>query len=187
MVVLFTFHSPVSVHLTDFGTTGKLADFETLLTFVVDSARSQIHADGLSFFISPFDVSKLMILLLVQVEKLGCDVEHLKFGNHPDLEEIWLGCNSKYQTDFSSFEETHSKSVANLEHIWNLNPDEILSLRDLQQVSISNCQTLKSLFPTSLATHLVTLDVRAYATLVEIFVEGERAFEGDVKNLRLTD
>ncbi|KOM55295.1 hypothetical protein LR48_Vigan10g118700 [Vigna angularis] len=56
MVVLFTFHSSVSVHLADFGTTGKLADFGTLFTFVVDSAGSQIHADGVSFFISPFDV-----------------------------------------------------------------------------------------------------------------------------------
>ncbi|XP_047154815.1 lectin 5-like [Vigna umbellata] len=36
-------------------TTGKLADFETVFTFVVDSAGSQIHADGLSFFIIPFD------------------------------------------------------------------------------------------------------------------------------------
>ncbi|QCD81950.1 hypothetical protein DEO72_LG2g2282 [Vigna unguiculata] len=35
--------------------TGKVADFETVFTFVVDSAGSQIHADGLSFFIIPFD------------------------------------------------------------------------------------------------------------------------------------
>ncbi|KHN45307.1 agglutinin-2-like [Glycine soja] len=37
-------------------TTGKLADFETDFSFVVDyySAGSQIHADGLSFFIIPF-------------------------------------------------------------------------------------------------------------------------------------
>ncbi|KOM31660.1 hypothetical protein LR48_Vigan01g121500 [Vigna angularis] len=37
-------------------TTGTLANFGTLFTFVVDSAGSQIHTDGLSFFISPFDV-----------------------------------------------------------------------------------------------------------------------------------
>ncbi|CAJ1940319.1 unnamed protein product [Sphenostylis stenocarpa] len=36
-------------------TSGKLADFETVFSFVVDSAGSQIHADGLSFFIIPFD------------------------------------------------------------------------------------------------------------------------------------
>ncbi|XP_014493516.1 agglutinin-2-like [Vigna radiata var. radiata] len=34
---------------------GKLADFETVFSFVVDSAGSQIHADGLAFFILPFD------------------------------------------------------------------------------------------------------------------------------------
>jgi len=36
-------------------TTGKLADFETTFSFVVDSAGSEIHADGFSFFILPFD------------------------------------------------------------------------------------------------------------------------------------
>ncbi|XP_027364531.1 mannose/glucose-specific lectin-like [Abrus precatorius] len=40
------------VHLWD-KSTGKHANFETEFTFVVDSAGSQIHADGLSFFIIP--------------------------------------------------------------------------------------------------------------------------------------
>ncbi|KAL5166946.1 putative disease resistance protein [Glycine soja] len=56
--------------------------------------------------------------------------------------------------------------LPNLEHIWNTNPDEILSL---QEVSISNCQSLKSLFPTSVANHLAKLDVSSCATLEEIF------------------
>ncbi|KAK7317692.1 hypothetical protein RJT34_02130 [Clitoria ternatea] len=41
------------VHLWD-KTTGKLADFVTEFSFVVDSIGSPIHADGLSFFIIPF-------------------------------------------------------------------------------------------------------------------------------------
>jgi len=36
-------------------TTGKLADIETVFSFVVDSAGSQVHADGFTFFILPFD------------------------------------------------------------------------------------------------------------------------------------
>ncbi|XP_061355555.1 lectin 5-like [Gastrolobium bilobum] len=35
--------------------TGKLADFETEFSFVVDSAGRAIHADGLAFFMIPFD------------------------------------------------------------------------------------------------------------------------------------
>ncbi|KAK7361036.1 hypothetical protein VNO77_03061 [Canavalia gladiata] len=35
--------------------TGKLASFETEFRFVVDSAGSEIHGDGLSFFITPFN------------------------------------------------------------------------------------------------------------------------------------
>uniref|UniRef100_A0A0R0FCI4 AAA+ ATPase domain-containing protein n=1 Tax=Glycine max TaxID=3847 RepID=A0A0R0FCI4_SOYBN len=68
--------------------------------------------------------------------------------------------------------------LPNLEHIWNPNPDEILSL---QEVCISNCQSLKSLFPTSVANHLAKLDVRSCATLEEIFVENEAALKGETK------
>lgn len=174
-----------------------------------------------------------------EVEKSACDLEHLKFGDHPNLEVIWLGvvpiprndsfnnlqslavveCESlsnvipfyllRFLSNLKEIEVSNCQSVKaifdvkgegadmkpislslkklilnqlpNLEHIWNLNPDEILSLEDLQQVSISNCQTLKSLFPTSVANHLIKLHVRACATLVEIFVEAETAFEGETK------
>ncbi|XP_028213984.1 uncharacterized protein LOC114396282 isoform X2 [Glycine soja] len=68
--------------------------------------------------------------------------------------------------------------LPNLEHIWDPNPDEILSL---QEVCISNCQSLKSLFPTSVANHLAKLDVRSCATLEEIFVENEAALKGETK------
>ncbi|KAG4937123.1 hypothetical protein JHK85_052042 [Glycine max] len=68
--------------------------------------------------------------------------------------------------------------LPNLEHICNPNPDEILSL---QEVCISNCQSLKSLFPTSVANHLAKLDVRSCATLEEIFVENEAALKGETK------
>ncbi|XP_052724944.1 uncharacterized protein LOC108347396 isoform X2 [Vigna angularis] len=174
-----------------------------------------------------------------EVEKSACDLEHLKFGDHPNLEEIWLGvapiprndcfnnlqsiavveCESlsnvipfyllRFLSNLKEIEVSNCQSVKaifdvrgegtymkpislplkklilnqlpNLEHIWNLNPDEILSLQDLQQVSISNCQTLKSLFPTSVANHLVKLHVRACATLVKIFVETETASEVETK------
>ncbi|KAL5166934.1 putative disease resistance protein [Glycine soja] len=68
--------------------------------------------------------------------------------------------------------------LPNLEHICNPNPDEILSL---QEVCISNCQSLKSLFPTSVANHLAKLDVRSCATLEEIIVENEAALKGETK------
>ncbi|RZB53588.1 uncharacterized protein LOC114397487 isoform X1 [Glycine soja] len=71
--------------------------------------------------------------------------------------------------------------LPNLEHIWNLNPDEILSFQEFQEVCISNCQSLKSLFPTSVASHLAMLDVRSCATLEEIFVENEAVMKGETK------
>ncbi|BAT83721.1 hypothetical protein VIGAN_04091900 [Vigna angularis var. angularis] len=174
-----------------------------------------------------------------QVEKSACDIEHLKFGDHSHIQEIWLGvapiptnnsfnnlksltvveCESfpnvipfyllPFLCNLKEIEVSNCQSVKaifdvngaaadmkpislplkklilnqlpNLEHIWNLNPDEILSLQDLQQVSISNCQTLKSLFPTSVANHLVKLHVRACATLVEIFAVADAAINGETK------
>ncbi|KAG4922369.1 hypothetical protein JHK86_051182 [Glycine max] len=71
--------------------------------------------------------------------------------------------------------------LPNLEHIWNLNPDEILSFQEFQEVCISNCQSLKSLFTTSVASHLAMLDVRSCATLEEIFVENEAVMKGETK------
>ncbi|KAG4377901.1 hypothetical protein GLYMA_18G226850v4 [Glycine max] len=138
------------------------------------------------------------------VEKSACDIEHLKFDDHHHLEEIWLGavpipkievsnCHSvKAIFDMKGAEADMKPAsqislplkklilnqLPNLEHIWNPNPDEILSL---QEVCISNCQSLKSLFPTSVANHLAKLDVRSCATLEEIFLENEAALKGETK------
>ncbi|XP_027351357.1 uncharacterized protein LOC113862472 [Abrus precatorius] len=71
--------------------------------------------------------------------------------------------------------------LPNLEYIWNMNPDEILSFQDLEEVYIDSCQSLKSLFPTSLSSHLVTLCVRHCGRLVEIFAEDEAAMKEEPK------
>uniref|UniRef100_K7K2D2 Disease resistance protein At4g27190-like leucine-rich repeats domain-containing protein n=2 Tax=Glycine subgen. Soja TaxID=1462606 RepID=K7K2D2_SOYBN len=71
--------------------------------------------------------------------------------------------------------------LPNLEYIWNLMSDEFLSLQSLQEVYIYSCEKLKSLFPTSVANHLVMLDVRDCARLVEILVENEAALKGETK------
>ncbi|KAL5166974.1 hypothetical protein HKD37_18G051816 [Glycine soja] len=61
------------------------------------------------------------------------------------------------------------------DYIWNLNnPDEIISLQDLQEVYIANCQSLK------MANHLVKL-VKHCERLEEIFVEDEAALKGETK------
>ncbi|RDY07160.1 hypothetical protein CR513_08760, partial [Mucuna pruriens] len=71
--------------------------------------------------------------------------------------------------------------LPNLEYIWNLNSHEFLSLPDLQEVHIYYCQSLKSLFPTSMANHLVIFDVRYCEKLIEFFVEDEAALKGETK------
>ncbi|KAJ1426838.1 P-loop containing nucleoside triphosphate hydrolase [Sesbania bispinosa] len=173
------------------------------------------------------------------------DIRLLKFGDHPQLEEIWLGivpipsdncfnnltslivveceslsnvipfyllpflCNlkemevSKCQSvkaifDVKGIRADNMKPASilslplkklvlnqlpNLEHIWNKDPDEFLNLQGLQEVSIFNCQSLKSLFYTSVTNHLVTLDVKYCERLEEIVVGDEVALEGETKKL----
>ncbi|KAK7340193.1 hypothetical protein VNO77_20889 [Canavalia gladiata] len=178
------------------------------------------------------------------IEKEACDIKHLKFGDHPRLEVIWLGVvpipsdscfnNLKYLgvveceslstvipfyllpflCNLQTIEVVNCQSVKaifdvkyigtdiksasilslplkklilnqlpNLEYICNTNPNEILGLQDLQEVYVYGCKNLKSLFPISVASHLVKLEVRFCARLTEIFTEDETALKEATKQL----
>lgn len=180
----------------------------------------------------------------MQFVKAACDIQQWKFGEHPQLEEIWLGpipvpsnncfnnltslivvgCESlssvipfyllPYLHSLKELEVSNCESVTaifdvkdigedmkptslfslplkklilnqlpNLEYIWNMNPDKIFSLQDLQEVHIYYCQSLKSLLQTSVANHLIKLDVRYCLKLEEIFAEDEAALKGENKQL----
>lgn len=64
------------------------------------------------------------------------------------------------------------EELPNLEHIWNESPQGILSLQCLQQVCVDRCDSIKSLFPASLAIDkLETLEVKYCGRLEEIIEE----------------
>ncbi|TXG65725.1 hypothetical protein EZV62_007000 [Acer yangbiense] len=91
-----------------------------------------------------------------------------------------------------NFEESYSTAVTNqlqqlcisrlpkLKHVWNIkDPQAELSFKSLQQVKVSDCQSLKDLFPASIArslSQLVKLDVENCGQVEEIV-----AMEGEAK------
>ncbi|TXG65713.1 hypothetical protein EZV62_006988 [Acer yangbiense] len=88
-----------------------------------------------------------------------------------------------------NFEESHSRAIMyplqkltihglpNLKHIWNRDPQAGLSFENLQEVSVSDCRSLKDIFPASIArslSQLVELNVYECGKLEEIVAkEGE--------------
>ncbi|XP_030959914.1 disease resistance protein At4g27190-like isoform X2 [Quercus lobata] len=49
-------------------------------------------------------------------------------------------------------------NLPKLKHVWTSDPEAILTFQNLRQVEVSKCETLKSLFPISLAKHLEQLE-----------------------------
>ncbi|KAK3200418.1 hypothetical protein Dsin_023833 [Dipteronia sinensis] len=92
-----------------------------------------------------------------------------------------------------NFEESHSRAVINhqlqqlninwlpkLKHIWNKDPQAELSFENLQKVDVSNCESLKNLFPASIArnlSQLVELNVDSCGKLEDIVAKEREAKE----------
>ncbi|KAK9993147.1 hypothetical protein SO802_022850 [Lithocarpus litseifolius] len=49
-------------------------------------------------------------------------------------------------------------NLPNLKHVWSLGPQAILTVQNLQEVEVSNCKNMKSLFPASVAKSLKQLE-----------------------------
>ncbi|XP_054781980.1 uncharacterized protein LOC129289203 [Prosopis cineraria] len=90
----------------------------------------------------------------------------------------------------SSFalEELTLEQLPNLEHVWDEDPKEILSFQCLQKVYIDGCNSLKSLFPASMAQgkleSLEDLKVKNCEQLVEI-VAGYESVSGGATSISI--
>jgi len=73
-------------------------------------------------------------------------------------------------------------SLPKLEHVWEKDPEGIIGLQLLKEMCVGNCESLKSLFPASVAkdlTRLQVLDVTECEELAEIFRKDEKGEEGE--------
>ncbi|RDX65627.1 hypothetical protein CR513_55700, partial [Mucuna pruriens] len=116
-----------------------------------------------------------------------------------NLEELKVWDCSAAQVIFNMNENRETKALGNriirlkklslsdlpkLEHVWDKNPEGIISLQVLQDMRVERCDYLKSLFPASVAkdlTRLEVLSVTNCSQLVEIFSKDEKAEGGTTK------
>ena len=76
--------------------------------------------------------------------------------------------------------------LPNVTHVWQKDEQRILNFQNLQEVAITNCENLKSLFPAALAKKLEKLEklnVKSCRNLQEIVEKQEVAAEGTEKFL----
>ena len=79
------------------------------------------------------------------MEKSACDIEHLKFGDHHHLEEIWLGVVPIPSNN--CFNSLKSLIVVECESLSNVIPFYLLRfLCNLKEIEVSNCRSVKAIF-----------------------------------------
>jgi len=69
-----------------------------------------------------------------------------------------------------------------LEHVWDKDPEGIIGLQVLKEMCVEYCESLKSLFPASVAKDLITLQVLEVIRckeLADIFKKDEKGEEGE--------
>ncbi|KAI4354195.1 hypothetical protein L6164_003086 [Bauhinia variegata] len=71
--------------------------------------------------------------------------------------------------------------LPNLKHVWNTDPEGIISFQNLQEVQVTRCKHLKNLFTTSLSKKLGKLEkltIESCETMKEIVRKDEATVEG---------
>ncbi|KAK3200438.1 hypothetical protein Dsin_023853 [Dipteronia sinensis] len=126
--------------------------------------------------------NNLKIVWHKRAKESFCNLKSIEVINCALVEEI-------FYFEKVNFEESHSRAVTSqlqqlrikglpkLKHIWHKDAQAELSFENLQKVEVSNCQSLKDLFPASIARsllQLIQLKVERCGKLEEIVAkEGE--------------
>ncbi|TXG71336.1 hypothetical protein EZV62_006271 [Acer yangbiense] len=89
-------------------------------------------------------------------------LEILKVKNCDSVEEIFeleaLGSKKTHAIAAAQLRTLKIHYLPKLKHVWNVDSQVILSYQNLHSISVRNCDSLKSLFPASVARGLVQLE-----------------------------
>ena len=112
---------------------------------------------------------KLESLTVSKCDNLTNIVPPNMLGRLQNLQVLWISCCGSIEEVFE-IQGTNVKeagdmelrdlwlwSLPKLKHVWSMDPQEIFSFEKLQSVTIWDCPSLKSVFPTSVAKALVQL------------------------------
>ena len=91
------------------------------------------------------------------------NLEELKI-EHCNLVEVVFEVRGENVDEICDKGSTHLRhlilnNLPKLKHVWTSNPEAILTFQNLRQVKVSECKTLKSLFPVSVAKSLEQLEI----------------------------
>ncbi|KAK3200436.1 hypothetical protein Dsin_023851 [Dipteronia sinensis] len=114
-----------------------------------------------------------------------CNLKSMEFINCASVEEIFDLQKVNFEESYPravthhQLQKLYIKGLPKLKQIWNKDPQAELSFKSLQQVEVSDCQSLKDIFPASIArnlSQLVKLDLENCGLVEEIV-----AMEGEAK------
>ena len=86
------------------------------------------------------------------------------------------------QVAFPNLETLQIVHMKNLKIIWNKDPQGTFSMQNLQNIVVRECESLKSLFPTSVARCLQQLEeLRIFECGIEEIIEQEEGAKEDAR------
>ncbi|XP_075641868.1 putative disease resistance protein At4g27220 isoform X2 [Castanea sativa] len=90
------------------------------------------------------------------------NLEDLRIENCNSIEEVFevkrANVDERYEKGSTQLRILILCSLPKLKHVWTSNLEAILTFQNLREVQVSKCETLKSLFPISVAKSLEQLD-----------------------------
>ncbi|TXG71329.1 hypothetical protein EZV62_006264 [Acer yangbiense] len=117
------------------------------------SKLEQVHVCGCNNLLNVFPSNMLGRLQRMKI---------LEVHNCDSVEEIFeleaLGSKKAHDIAAAQLRTLEIHYLPKLKHVWNVDSQVILSYQNLHSISVRNCDSLKSLFPASVARGLVQLE-----------------------------
>ncbi|KAE8675384.1 Cc-nbs-lrr resistance-like protein [Hibiscus syriacus] len=147
----------------------KLTDLQHLIGFCSDYQTQVIQFSTLKSM-EIFKCPELEgFIYRSSMEGNQCFSNHVLFDNKvsfPSLEIVWARHLEKLKmiwenplppNSFPKLREIDIYDLPNLKYIWKNGPKDIFSFKNLREISVGNCKSLKNVFPASLARDLAQL------------------------------
>ena len=125
--------------------------------------------------------TNLTNIVLPNMLRMLLNLKELKIEKCGSIEEVFdiQGTNNIEESRDIAATELISLTLRNLEkvkHVWNIDPQGIITFEKLRTIKIEGCSSLKSFFPTSVAKALMQLEelkIKNCATVEEIVAKEE--------------
>ena len=106
------------------------------------------------------------------------NLKHLEINSCGSIEEVFdiQGINNVEESRAAELISLILRYLKKVKHVWNMDPQEIITFEKLRTIEIEGCSSLKSVFPTSVAKalkQLEQLEIKDCAMVEEIVAKEE--------------